>query len=437
MVRMEPWHDGFAIFFEGKHLFCHSSRSPALQVGRVGNSLLSRLKAKASGKTKASGESLVWKPAGACSILVHTPDAFHIRFDCGLGLRGLLTSECLHLGIAQESGSQIKALRLSFIYEGELGPVVQVGERGFRSILVNSDRGPWYGFKAEERIAVSQGKEHLKIQVMPLPLEVEIAAGATRLARISAFTARRWNSHVSGQDAALLAMEKAHFLQAGQGSLPPGITEILASLLKGPESFVSLEVGGERIAWIDEGDSKDPGIYSLLRKSFMEGYGFSVPILREFPSAASDLAMFGPWFVLPSLDVVAPRGKRAFLRAASIFVALERYRNWRREAWRKDGIPFWAPSSLYYEGDPALLDRIDSLMCGPELLIGIPKEKEDRVREVLLPEDTWIHLWTSRQHEGGRTVVDAPRGLPAVFYKKTGKHAPYFDSLRRIACRLP
>jgi hypothetical protein len=266
---------------------------------------------------------------------------------------------------------------------------------------------------------------------------MEIAAGKTRLSRTTAFTARRWNNLSPRQEAASQDLEKVHFIQATQKPIPPGIKEILATHIQGFESFASPEAGEDRIVRMIEEGAKGSDLAGTINNAFLEGYGFVLPMPREFPGATLDLAMFSPWFAVPSRDATAPRERRAFLRAVQIFIGMERYRNWRREAWRRDGVPFWGPASLYYDEEPALLDRKDSLMCGPELFIGIPKEHEDRTREVLLPEDLWVHLWTSRQYSGGRTVVDAPRGLPAVFYKKTGKYVAYFDSLRRISCRLP
>ncbi len=50
-------------------------------------------------------------------------------------------------------------------------------------------------------------------------------------------------------------------------------------------------------------------------------------------------------------------------------------------------------------------------------------------KEVYLPKDEWIHLWTGKQYKGGRVTVDAPIGYPPVFYLKSSKFEKMFKKI--------
>jgi alpha-glucosidase len=53
-----------------------------------------------------------------------------------------------------------------------------------------------------------------------------------------------------------------------------------------------------------------------------------------------------------------------------------------------------------------------------------------------LPDDDWVHLWSSRRFGGGPVCVEAPPGCPAVFFRASSGFAGLFDTIRRSARRI-
>ena len=71
-------------------------------------------------------------------------------------------------------------------------------------------------------------------------------------------------------------------------------------------------------------------------------------------------------------------------------------------------------------------------LLGRDLLVA-PVIKEGAVeREVYLPEDEWVHLWTGEICRGGRIRVQAPLGQIPVFYRKESSWKAVFQELREI-----
>jgi len=78
----------------------------------------------------------------------------------------------------------------------------------------------------------------------------------------------------------------------------------------------------------------------------------------------------------------------------------------------------------------------DQYLFGEDILVAPVLASESRTRRVQLPEDGWVHLWTSRHYSGGIVVVDAPVGKPAVFYRSESPFAQLFDGIRKTATRM-
>ena len=58
--------------------------------------------------------------------------------------------------------------------------------------------------------------------------------------------------------------------------------------------------------------------------------------------------------------------------------------------------------------------------------------KGEEVKDVYLPEDTWVHIWTGKEYKGGHYSIEVPMGYPAVFYKKDSEYKNLFAGLKEI-----
>lgn len=81
------------------------------------------------------------------------------------------------------------------------------------------------------------------------------------------------------------------------------------------------------------------------------------------------------------------------------------------------GTPVMRPLFYHYEEEAAYTEKTEYLL-GRDILVA-PVYKEGAVtRECYLPNDTWVHLFTGKEYQGGRVTVDAPIGQPPVFVRK-------------------
>ncbi|HWR12606.1 MAG TPA: hypothetical protein VN445_12355 [Rectinemataceae bacterium] len=148
-----------------------------------------------------------------------------------------------------------------------------------------------------------------------------------------------------------------------------------------------------------------------------------------------EIAPFGPLFVVHG--PTQPRDEalaRRVAAAAKVYEMLKPYREFCSRKWVKDGIPTLIHPALFYRDEDSLWEYRDQYMFGPDMLIA--PTSDAGARRLCLPRDEWIHLWTSRRYRGGETVVDAPRGKPAVFYRSGSEFAGLFDSIRQKATRF-
>ncbi len=83
------------------------------------------------------------------------------------------------------------------------------------------------------------------------------------------------------------------------------------------------------------------------------------------------------------------------------------------------GNPIVHPLVMDWPGDPKVRDKWDEYMYGPAFLVAPVWKKEQREREVYLPEGEWIDLWDgSKTHEGPATIeVEVPLDTIPVFVR--------------------
>lgn len=127
-------------------------------------------------------------------------------------------------------------------------------------------------------------------------------------------------------------------------------------------------------------------------------------------------------------------------RMSEIFASLKPYHLAVAEEQVAGGLPPIRHPWMHYEADPEALTLSYQYLYGRDLMVAPVLASRARARsgpltELYLPEDDWVHLWTSRCFRGGRVVVESPSGYPAVFYRASSPFAPLFDAIRRTARR--
>jgi len=124
------------------------------------------------------------------------------------------------------------------------------------------------------------------------------------------------------------------------------------------------------------------------------------------------------------------------MRASELHAKLAEYHEYCSYLWQSKGLPVFCHPAIFYPEEKVLWNFDDAYLYGSDVLIAPSLPNDGRTRQLYLPDDEWVHLWTSRNFSGGVAVVDAPLGRPAVFYRKNSAFAALFDEVRKIAVRL-
>jgi hypothetical protein len=97
-----------------------------------------------------------------------------------------------------------------------------------------------------------------------------------------------------------------------------------------------------------------------------------------------------------------------------------------RETYARTGLPLMRHAALTHPGDPALVDRDDQYLLGPDLLAAPVLDPGARTRAVRVPAGTWVDLWRSGGLEpsGARLLrgpaaatLPAPLGRPPLLVR--------------------
>jgi alpha-glucosidase len=123
-------------------------------------------------------------------------------------------------------------------------------------------------------------------------------------------------------------------------------------------------------------------------------------------------------------------------RMSEIHAALKSYHISVAEEYLAKGLPEIRHAWLHYEKEEALRTRENQYLYGSDLLVAPAVTPGRELTELCLPDDEWVHLWSSRNFRGGLVTVESPVGCPAVFYRASSPFASLFDSVRRTARRL-
>ncbi len=91
----------------------------------------------------------------------------------------------------------------------------------------------------------------------------------------------------------------------------------------------------------------------------------------------------------------------------------------------KNGTPVIRPVFYHYDEPWAYKDSSEYLL-GEDILVAPILEEGRRSRQVTLPNDVWVHLFTGDEYKMGTFSVDAKVGEPPVFIRKS---SPRFEEL--------
>lgn len=104
-------------------------------------------------------------------------------------------------------------------------------------------------------------------------------------------------------------------------------------------------------------------------------------------------------------------------KCVNMHVALKDYLMNTVKETSENGTPVMRPLFYHYDEDLAYSERFEYLL-GRDILVA-PVYKEGEVkRECYLPNDNWVHLFSKKEYQGGKVIVDAPIGQSPVFIRK-------------------
>jgi len=95
------------------------------------------------------------------------------------------------------------------------------------------------------------------------------------------------------------------------------------------------------------------------------------------------------------------------------------------------GYPLQRPLFMHYEKEQELYDIQYSYLFGSDMVVAPVLEEAQLQKEVYLPQDTWVHLWTGKEFTGGSATVEAKIGNPPVFYKKDSPFRELFETITK------
>ena len=119
---------------------------------------------------------------------------------------------------------------------------------------------------------------------------------------------------------------------------------------------------------------------------------------------------------------------------AKIYSSLAPYRKeLMLDAFEK-GYPLVRHPFLHYPDDENVLKITRQFMLGADLMVCPVMDDGDTEVDCYLPKGGWLHLFSDSEYnlidEGKKVRVDAPIGMPAVFYRKDSESSNYFKNLK-------
>jgi sulfoquinovosidase len=240
--------------------------------------------------------------------------------------------------------------------------------------------------------------------------EAGLSADAVLLARSGTLGSSRYaNAFWSGEQLATFSK---------YDGLPGSVPAAISLGLSGGGLWHSEAGGSVSFAWARRSPE------CLARWIEMSAF---TPILRAGDGLRPDAAA-QVWSDPAALELLA--------RMSEVYAALKPYHVAVAAELAEGGLPPIRHPWMHYEADPQARRLACQYLYGRDLMVAPALAPFSRLTELYLPEDEWIHLWTSRTFRGGRVAIESPVGYPAVFYRASSPFASLFDALRRTARRI-
>jgi alpha-glucosidase len=121
-----------------------------------------------------------------------------------------------------------------------------------------------------------------------------------------------------------------------------------------------------------------------------------------------------------------------FVRMVNIYTHLKPYIKDIVKENAARGIPCMRMPYIHYEEDKSLLDLKYQYLLGRDLMVAPVYQEGATTREVYLPADTWVNIWTGEEYGQGTYEVAAPIGQIPVFYRKGSFYTDLFNEIKNI-----
>ena len=99
------------------------------------------------------------------------------------------------------------------------------------------------------------------------------------------------------------------------------------------------------------------------------------------------------------------------------------------------GTPVQRPLFMHYQDDERCFTEQFEYLLGPDVLVAPVYTGGVKTREVYLPADGFIHLWSGKEYGRGLCEVEAELGDTPVFYRKDSKYSALFEEIRKAYAR--
>jgi alpha-glucosidase len=128
-----------------------------------------------------------------------------------------------------------------------------------------------------------------------------------------------------------------------------------------------------------------------------------------------------------------------FAAMTKLHVALGPYIRNLVEAALQQGLPLQRPLFLHYEHDLATYSLQEQYLFGPDLLVAPVLKAGCDSWDAYLPQgDSWLHLWSGTEWQGGQHVtVAAPLGQPPIFVRCGCTQQTFLMGLAQIRITAP